>query len=265
MGFFRSIFRLIRSMFGLAEGGTDRATNSLLTSSPDAIRNQFQKTRNDWTKNYNSLKEAIAELQVLLNASLADLASHQDAIERLDNLMLGAIEQYKRTQDESLKIDYANFASQKESKIQLAEECKAKIDRDQKLIDTYTSNLEELRINIEKLKEEEARTVADITASKRIQAINEKLQGLSTDSSSRNLDVIREEAKKVKAMTQIDSKVSGADALKSEKKLLDAAKSSKYLSEFNKATAIDALFVEEKPKELVSGKQADHHLDQLFK
>jgi len=269
MGFLSSVFRLIRSIFGLAEGGTDRATNSLLTSSPDMIRNQFQKTRNDWTKDYNSLKEAIAELQVLLNANKAELMSLVAETNKLNDLMIGSIEQYKKTHDEQLKVGYANFAAKKEEKEKLIEEIEAKIVEDTGLIESYTAKLTELKDSIDKLKEEEARTIADITSSKKIQAINERLQGLSLDTQSRNLDAIREEAKKVKAMSQIDIKTSGADDLKAEKQLLNAAKSSKFFDEFNKATALDAIFIDETPKTLPvanqdKSRQADP-LDQLFK
>ena len=53
MGLFSSFSRLVATMFGMAEGGTQRATDKLLTSSPDAIRNQFRKTREDWVRDYN--------------------------------------------------------------------------------------------------------------------------------------------------------------------------------------------------------------------
>lgn len=263
MGFVSSLLRLIKSIFGLAEGGTDRATKNLITASPDMIRNQFQKTRNDWIKDYEEMKEAIAELKVIANQKVDEVTELEKKQSKYNQLMIGAIEQFKKTQDENLKTKYAQYAEMKEAVDKEILETKALIVSQEKLIDSYTLKLNELKINIDNLRQEEAKTIAEITSSRKIQSINNKLQGLTTDTQSRNLDAIREEAKKAKAISQISSKISGDDDNEQEKILLTSAKSSKFLDEFNKATAFDAIFVEE-PKQISSVSSSGDKIDSLF-
>jgi hypothetical protein len=50
MSFINSLGRFFASVFGLAQGKTERMADKMVASSADAIRSQFRKTKEDWTK-----------------------------------------------------------------------------------------------------------------------------------------------------------------------------------------------------------------------
>ena len=102
MSFISSIFRLVASLFGQAEGSTERATDKLLTSSPEAIRNQFRKTREDWSKDYTEMKSAIAQLMQLRDTKVDEAKRLQTLIGEVETKMHGAITLYKQSQDEAM-------------------------------------------------------------------------------------------------------------------------------------------------------------------
>jgi phage shock protein A len=273
MGLIRAIFRFIFTLGGLLEGTTQRATDALLTASPDTIRSQFRKSREDAIKNYNEMKDAVAELSKL----------HQEKSDQVDKLnteaaqlaakMNGAKALFKQSKDLALREAYARFAAEREKTVKEAEALVEELVNQEQLIENYKSRLMLLQKEIEDLKEEEADTIAVIVSSRKISELNAKLQGLSTDTQTKNLDAIREARGKLKATAKLTTELSGQDKLAQEDELLSAGLASSYLAEFDKEVQVDTLFnvepeqleaPQEARKPVVSVQQSDP-LDTLFK
>jgi chromosome segregation ATPase len=256
MSFVSSLVRLVSSLFGQAEGSTERATDKLLTSSPEAIRNQFRKTREDWTKDYNEMKAAIAQLVQIRDNKIDEVQKLNTLVEELEVKMSGAINLYKQTQDETLREEYSKLAYTKEeagSKIATLEK---EIQEQNIIIENYKTRLNGLKQDIDNLKKEEAETIADIVSSKKINELNDKLQGLSQNHQAKNLEVIRDARKQVKSEAKLGAEISGLEKTSLDQKLMASGKVSKYLDVFDESVKLDKIFIAEKeiPKQIPAKK-----------
>jgi len=241
MGFFSAIARFFKTLFGLAEGGTQRATDNLLTSSPDAIRNQFRKTREDSIRDYNQMKDSVADLLSIRDERANQLTKLHKQADDLAAKMAGAIQLYKQTNDETLRTKYSQLADQKTKLESDMDALDLQVHQQEELINQYKTKLQELQTNIEGLKNEEAETVADIVSNRKMTELNAKLQGLSTDTQTKNLDAIREARQKAKSMASLSNSLSGQQVVKLDQQLLDAGSTSKHFDEFDKAVNLDKL------------------------
>lgn len=267
MGFFRSLWRLISTCFGLFEGGTQRATDTLLTSSPDAIRNQFRKTREDMVRDYEQMKAAIAELMTIRDGRAKELAALNEEVAKYDAAMTQAVETFKRTQNENARAVYAALAEKKEGADTEIDRLEAEVATQDQTIAAYKGKLQELQESIANLKREEAETVADIVSSKKLAELNAKLEGLSTDTQTKNLEAIREARSKAKSQAKLSRELAGPSELqKASKELLAAGAQAKHLAAFEAEVGLERI-VTAKPLELPSAEKAGvevKKLDKLF-
>lgn len=241
MGFLKSIARFFATLFGLAEGGTQRATDNLLTSSPDAIRNQFRKTREDSIRDYNEMKNSVADLISIRNERATQLQNMHKKEDELTAKMKGAIDLYKKSQDEALRVKYGQLAEEKTKLEADIDALDLQVKQQEQLIEQYKSKLQDLQKSIESLKNEEAETVADIVSTRKITELNNKLQGLSTDTQTKNLEAIREARAKAKSLADLSGSLSGQQVLKLDQQLLTAGTTSKHLDEFDQAVNLNKL------------------------
>ncbi|APJ02856.1 PspA/IM30 family protein [Silvanigrella aquatica] len=247
MSFFDSLGRFFSSVFGLAEGKTQRATDKMVTSSPDAIRSQFRKTKEDWSKDYQEMREAVAELIRIREMKSEEVKKISRESEELQQKMAGAIELYKKTPDERYKAAYTQLADKAEKNEQRVKELEAEIDEQHQGIERYKVRLLELQTQIDSLNKEEAETVADIVSSQKIKELNDRLSGLSVDSSSKNLEAIRNARQKSKAVAKLSTELTGVEKTDMDKELKLAGSRSKHLSAFESAISDGKLGVKNDP------------------
>lgn len=237
MSFFDSIGRFFSSVFGLAEGKTQRMTDKIVTSSADAIRSQFRKTKEDWSKDYQEMREAVAELIRIREMKSEEVKKITKESEELQQKMSGAIELYKKTPDERYKAAYAQLADKFDKNEVRVKELEAEIDEQHQAIERFKVRLLELQSQIDSLNKEEAETVADIISSQKIKELNDRLSGLSVDSSSKNLEAIRNTRQKSKAVAKLSTELTGLEKTDLDKELQSAGSRSKHLSAFENAVS----------------------------
>ncbi|KAB8040009.1 hypothetical protein GCL60_07020 [Silvanigrella paludirubra] len=247
MSFFNSLGRFFSSVFGLAEGKTQRMTDKMVTSNADAIRSQFRKTKEDWSKDYQEMREAVAELIRIREMKSDEVKKISKESEELQQKMAGAIELYKKNPDERYKSAYAQLADKSEKNEQRVKELEAEIDEQQQAIERYKVRLLELQTQIDSLNKEEAETVADIISSQKIKELNDRLSGLSVDSSSKNLEAIRNARQKSKAVAKLSTELTGAEKTDLDKELQMAGSRSKHLSAFDNAISDNKVAIKNDP------------------
>ncbi|WP_161597719.1 PspA/IM30 family protein [Fluviispira multicolorata] len=247
MGFLDSLGRFFSSAFGLAEGKTQRMADKMVTSNADAIRSQFRKTKEDWSKDYQEMREAVAELIRIREMKSEEVKKISKESEELQQKMSGAIELYKKTPDERYKAAYAQLAEKSEKNEQRVKELEAEIDEQQQAIERYKVRLLELQTQIDSLNKEEAETVADIISSQKIKELNDRLSGLSVDSSSKNLEAIRNARQKSKAVAKLSTELTGAEKTDLDKELSQAGSRSKHLSAFEDAIGVNKITLKSDP------------------
>jgi phage shock protein A len=244
MGFLNSIGRFLKSAFGLAQGKTERMTDSMISANADTIRSQFRKTKEDWNRDYQEMRNAVAELINIREMKIEEAKKLSKECEELQQKMNGAIELYKKTPDERYKSAYTQLAQkceENEGRVQILE---SEVDEQQKSIERYKLRLRELQTQIDSLNKEEAETVADIVSSQKIKELNDRLSGVSTDSASKNLDVIRAARQKSKAVAKLSSEMSNTEHTDFDAQLKVAGSKSKYLSAFDSAVGNEVKNVE---------------------
>lgn len=241
MGLFESFLRFIRTVLGLAQGSTERATDNLLTSSPDAIRSQFRKTREDMVHDYNAMTESIADLMTIKNQRTSQLSVMHKQVDELAAKMTGAINLYKQNKDESMRVKYAQLSEQKTALESNMDALDTQIKQQESLISQYRGKVVDLEASINNLKNEEAETVADIVSTRRITEINQRLQGLAIDTQSKNLEAIRDARQKMKSIADLSADLSGKKMIDLDKQLLSEGQSTKNMLEFDQLVGLEKL------------------------
>lgn len=237
MSFFNSLGRFFSSVFGLAEGKTQRMTDKIVTSNADTIRSQFRKTKEDWSKDYHEMREAVAELVQIREMKSEEIKKIIKENEELKQKMSGAIELYKKTPDERYKSAYAQLADKFEKNENRIKDLEVEIDEQHQAIERFKARLLELQSQIDSLNKEESETVADIISAQKIKELNDRLSGVSIDSSSKNLEAIRNARQKSKTVAKLSTELSGTEKTDLDKELQLAGSRSKHLSAFDNAIA----------------------------
>lgn len=240
MSFFSSLSRMFASLFGIAEGKTERATDAFVTGSPDTIRAQFRKTREDWTRDYSQMREAVADLIRIREMKMDEVKKLTRESDDIEQKMAGAIQLYKKSPDERFREAYGSLASKNEETELRIKDLLAEIDEQQKNIERFKIRLTELQRQIEAIGKEESETVADIVSSQKIRELNDRLSGLSTDTQSKNLEAIRQARQKAKAVAKLSSELSGTDKNVFDETLKIAGAGSKHGLAFDDAVSAGA-------------------------
>lgn len=257
MGFFSSLWRAISTLFGLAEGGTEKATDKLLTSSPEIISAQFRKTQQDMVKDYNQMKDAVAELCKIREGKQNEVERLHKEANDLATKMAGAIRVYKDKQDEKMREAYGRFAAAKTKADQRVDELVNEITTQNSTIEAYKGRLMSLEQDIKDLKQEEAETIADLVSSRKITELNDKLKGLSQDTQVKNIEAIRDARLKAKANAKLSAELSGNSNIDLDNKLIEAGHASIYLSEFDEAVKLDKMFPSKAEPKQLAGHNAE--------
>jgi phage shock protein A len=242
MGFFRSIFRFFGALFGIAEGATQRGTDAMLTANADTIRAQFRKSREDAIQNFNSMKDAVAQLMSIREDKAKQLWVLNKTSQELELKKNGAVEQFKKTQNPALKAAWAKFTEEQKNIEERIDQLEVDIAEQDKQITLYQSKLHELKTQIEKLKTEEAETVAEIVSDRQMEELNSKLSGLSTSTETKNLEAIREARKQIKAKAKLSNQLSGSDVLVAETALIEAGVAAQHGDAFDQLVRLDTVF-----------------------
>lgn len=235
MGFLNSLGRFLKSALGLAQGKTERMTDQMVSANADTIRSQFRKTREDWNRDYQEMRNAIAELINIREMKIEEARKLSKECEELQQKMNGAIELYKKNPDERYKSAYGQLAQKCEENEQRVQALESEVDEQQKAIEKYKMRLRDLQTQIDSLNKEESETVADIVSSQKIKELNDRLSGVSLDTSSKNLEVIRAARQKSKAVAKLSSELTNTEHSDFDAQLKLAGSKSKYLADFDSA------------------------------
>lgn len=136
MGFFRSLFRLFGSIFGLAKDPTEKA-----------IRAPFWKAREDLTQDYNEMREAVSDLIKIKNEKVKKLNKLLETLDSFNTKMLGAANRFKET-------------GEKEQNEKRITDLQADIQTQSNLIEKYKAQLNDFQQQLKNLQQEESETVA---------------------------------------------------------------------------------------------------------
>jgi len=200
---------------------------------------------------YQTVRNAVAKLVGIEQERVAKIKLLTEKFEKLEKVKQGAagkakilaqqlqaqgqtIEQIK-SNPEYLKHmaafqNAATSAKDAETEIQQIE---AELDNQRKQIAQYKIQLQNMQRSQKDLQEEKNAAIADVAVAKEMQAVNDVLNGVATDTTDKDLDAARKARQHAKASAQITAELAGNDAQLAEDEYLHFAADNDASSEFD--------------------------------
>jgi len=127
--------------------------------------------------------------------------------------------------------DFSSTLAEKENR---CTELESDVGELQEKIDAHKVNLQQIRRDIDKLKEERHEAVAEVIAAKEETRMNEVLSGIGEDKTADQLRELRETRSKLKAKAKVSGEVAGTDTKVQEAKFKQFARQRSAHTEFDK-------------------------------
>lgn len=246
----KSIGRFFRAIGYLFTGKVDSATKDI-SKNPHAVHATYQEIIEGKRQRIQQYKEAVAGLIAQEEKKLASVKQLTEEMQKLENLKLGAQAKAKKRVEE-LKAAGKDAAAIKEDAEYLKclsgfrdfshtlDEKVARIAELEGDLATYASNikdhkvqLQQLKRDMEKLKDEQKEAVADVITSKEEKEIADLISGISEDRHSKELETMRELRSEMRAEARISRELAGTDAARTEAEFLEFARNDASDDEFD--------------------------------
>ena len=222
MGILRSVYRYITTLGGLLEGGIDSRSDNLL-SSTSGIKATYRQTREKWTGQYAEIREAVAQLMMVLEQKKKVVDSLSQEASEIKIKLKGAVEQYKKTNEGKYQQAFNDLFNRDKEIAAQQEQLNSEINDLHNKVEDYKAKLNDMQSRIHDLKKQEAEAIADIVSSQQIIKLNDRLNSLSTDLDDRNLHAIADRRESLKAQAKLSGELTKVEATHSlEKELLNA-------------------------------------------
>ncbi len=221
MGFFASLIIRIKGFFL-------KAGDDLVSGSPEAIQATYRTIEDKEIQRYNQMLDAVSSLARQREDALRQMERLQGRIEELNDETEGALALADSEPDnkEQHREAYNRAFAQKEQLQARLDQTDAKADQLTEKVEDYKLELSNFQSRIEELKQEGDESVADLISSQSIIQIEQRLQGLSTDSTDQALTAVRRKVADTKAKAQITAELGGVDVARQRQRYRAAAKQS---------------------------------------
>ena len=247
---FSAIGRYLRAFGYLITGRIDAARKELSTN-PYVVQATYDKIVQEKTIRIAQYKDAVAALIAQEEKKKNRIRELTSDVNRLEQLKQGAaakakamveqlkargvsMEQIKKNEEYAKCLaafnDFTSTLAEKNTHIaELEEEVKTA----SATIANHKVQLQSLLREIEKVREEAAATVADVITAKEEQQIADMISGISQDSTSKELQEMRDLRQQVKAGARISRELAGTDTKRMEADFMDYAQKSASNAEFD--------------------------------
>jgi len=245
---FRAIWRLIKAMGYFVTGKFDKARTTLMTN-PNVMQANYDEIIRTKVGRLTTMKDAVSGLvgqQENKVALLKQLTNEVQEQERLKNGAAGKAKEIVKKHGgdaEAIKKDpeymrcqaaFRDFSSTLEEKIKRVKEAEGDVERLGTTIQTHKNTMQSLRREVEALKAEKHEAVAEVLSAKQEQEIADMLSGISEDTTSKELQELREIRTKAKANARISREIAGVTAQQEKDEFLNYANNNVSDNEFDK-------------------------------
>lgn len=246
MGVVRSVVRFITTLGGLISSRVDEGTDAV-TTTPAGVRAAFKTTRDNWTRQYHEVRDAVAQLLMVMEQKRAEVARLGKDREELAVKKRGAIEKFRQTQDAGFQKVFEDAHAAEKGATERLEALGGEVAGLEEKIASYKARLAEMQLQIRNLDKQEAEAIADIVSSKQIVELNDRMAKLSTSLHDENLQAIERARQSLRAKATLSSELAGSDASSLERQALEAGRSSDAQDEFHRLVAEAELKAKERP------------------
>jgi chromosome segregation ATPase len=194
------------------------AADDQFTGSADGIGAAFDMQRDTMVERFQSLRDAIAQVESVLEGKRDRLEKLNEEEAGLLDKREGALALAEEAQDKGNDAEYAKHASAFErfqvriDEIeQTQERLKTEIGESSATMDRYMIQLQEMQAEIERMPEKKTEAIADFVSAKTIIELNDRLHGLETSIEKGPISAVLEANRNLTAKAKITEKLAGAD------------------------------------------------------
>jgi len=194
------------------------AADNQFTGSVDGIDAAFEMHRDTMVQRFTGLRDAISEVEAVLEEKRARLEKLNEEEEELIRKRDGALtlaEQTKASGDTAAYEKHASAFERFHVRIEEIDATQARlgteIEEASGTMDRYMMQLQDMQAEIEKLPQQKAEAIADFVSAKQIIELNDRLQGIETSIDRGPISAVMDATRKLTAKARISEKVAGAD------------------------------------------------------
>ena len=247
---FRAIGRYFRA-FGYMITGRVDAARKALSVSPYVVNATYDQVIADRRQSIHQLKDAIARLIVQHERKMSAIKTLSGEVNHLERLKEGAaakaraeverlkaggasLDQIKDNDDYQKCLlafnDFSAVIQEKQARISDLEHDVTQFDES---IRGHKLQLQQMLEEMDKIREEQATTVAEMLTAQEEEQISNMLAGISTDRTSRELGEMRQLRDEMKAKARVARELAGTDTQAQEADFLAYAQNSLVNDEFD--------------------------------
>jgi len=248
---FSAIGRYIRAFGYLITGRIDSARRAL-SRNPHVVRASFDRIIQEKKKQIGQYKDAVAGMIAQQERKISTVKQLTDDVSRLESLREGAagkarsVVEEMRAKGSSMEeikgheeyirclSAFNDFSSSIEEKSVHATELERDIGELDGTVKNHKIQLQELLRDIDKLKEEQSATVADLITAKEEESVATIIAGISEDRFSKELEDMRQLRQEAKAKARISREMAGTDTKAQEAEFLEYARKDTASDEFDR-------------------------------
>jgi len=244
IGIFRAILRYFRFWNWKKARGIIKAADEQFTGSVDGISAAFDIQKDKMVTQFQGLRDAIAEVEGILEDKRARLEALNIEEEELLEKREGAL---ARAEEAQAANDTAAFEKHSAAferfqvRIDEIEQTQERLNNDVKdttqTMERYMLQLQEFQAEIEKMPQQKAEAIADFVSASQIVELNDRLQGLETSLDKGPISAVLEANKRLTAKARISEKLSKVDVRLQDKEYARAGRVSTAKSKMEEMLA----------------------------
>jgi len=218
VGIVRAFFRYLRMWNWKQARGIIDAADQQFSGSTGGISAAFDIQQDDMVGQYQSLRDAISEVEAVLEDKRHRLQSLNEEEDELIGKREGALNLAQAAREGGDDDAYEKHAAAFERFQNRIDEIEAQQERLGKEVeetsatmDKYMMRLTELQAEIQKMPQQKAEAIAEFVSSKRIIELNDRLQGLESSIDRGPISAVMEANRKLSAKARISDKLAGTD------------------------------------------------------
>lgn len=252
-----ALIRWVKAIMYLMTGRID-AARATLDSDPHVIRAKYDEIVQTKKQRLSDYKNAVGAIVAQQERKKARLHALTNEIGEFEKLKAGALAMARQRVEElqrsnaspdEIKQDakyiqyqarYSDFSSTLNEKENQALEVENDIKQFSQQVASHELALKRLQSEIQQIKNESADTVADVISAREEKELNDMIAGISTDTTNKELESLRDLRNKAKADVAVSQRLSGADIELEKAQFLEAAAAQVSSSEFDKLVGLEA-------------------------
>lgn len=194
------------------------AADNQFTGSAQGISDAFEIQRDKWVNDYQELRKAVAEVEMVTESNrdrLTALNKEEEEMIRRRDGALALADQAKEANDTDAYNRHAAAFERYDSRIAEIDakqaELEGEVKEQEEAMKKYMFRLTEFQAEIQRLPQQKAEAIADFVSSQKIKELNDRLLNVQSSMDRGPIDTVLNRVKQLKAEAKISEKLAGTD------------------------------------------------------